>query len=128
MVAKTARTVIAVMMALSVFALTPRASAGTEVRGQGWCRAASTWKLRVKPDDGRLEVEFEVDSNVAGQTWGVRLFQNGDRIFRGHPSTQGPSGSFEVRVRANDTSGTDAFGGRASNSATGETCIGRVSI
>jgi hypothetical protein len=125
---KTARTVVALMVALSVFALAPHASAGTEVRREGSCSASSTWKLKLKPDNGRLEVEFEVDSNVAGQTWRVRLFQNGDRIFRGHRTTRGPSGSFELRVRANDTAGTDSFRGRASNPHSGETCIAHASI
>jgi hypothetical protein len=130
MVVKTARTVVALMMALSVFALAPRASAGTEVRREGSCSASSTWKLKLKPkpDNGQLEVEFEVDSNVAGQNWRVRLFQNGDRIFRGHRTTHGASGSFTLSVRADDTAGTDAFRGRASNPDTGETCVGRASI
>jgi hypothetical protein len=128
MVVKTARTVIALMMALSVFALAPHASAGTEVRRHGSCSDSSTWKLKLKPDNGRLEVEFEVDSNVAGQTWRVRLFQNGDRIFHGHRTTHGPSGSFELRVLADDTAGTDSFRGKASNPDTGETCVGRASI
>jgi hypothetical protein len=128
MVVKTARSVVALIVALSVFALAPHASAGTEVRREGSCSSSSDWKLKVKPDDGRLELEFEVDSNVAGQTWRVRIFQNGDRIFRGHRTTQGPSGSFEVRVRANDTTGADSFRGRASNPDTGETCVGRASI
>src|SRR6266480_293424 len=115
MVVKTARTVLALMVALSVFALAPHASAGTEVRREGSCSASSAWKLKVKPDDGRLEVEFEIDSNVAGRTWRVRLFQNGDRIFRGHRATHRASGSFTVRVLADDTAGTDSFRGRASN-------------
>jgi hypothetical protein len=41
---------------------------GAEVRSSGDCSATSTWKLKTKADDGRLEVEFEVDSNRVGQT------------------------------------------------------------
>jgi hypothetical protein len=126
MVVRTARTVVALMIALSAFALAPHASAGTEVRRHGSCSDSSTWKLKLKPDNSRIEVEFEVDSNVTGQTWSVKLFQNGDRIFRGHRTTHGASGSFTLNVRANDTAGTDSFRGRASNA--GETCVGRASI
>ena len=128
MMAKTARILAAAAVAMSVWAAAPHAVAGTEVRREGACSAASDWKLKVKPDNGRLEVEFEVDSNVVGQTWHVKLFQNGDRFFRGTRTTQAPSGSFEVRRVTDDTAGTDAFRGRAANPDTGETCVGRVSI
>jgi len=128
MLAKTVRLFAAAAVAISVWAAAPHAIAGTEVRRHGACSAASDWKLKVKPDNGRLELEFEVDSNVAGQTWRVKLFQNGDRIFRGTRTTQGASGSFTVRRTTDDTAGTDAFRGRAANPDTGETCVGRVSI
>jgi len=128
MVAKTARILAAAAVAVSVWAAAPHAFAGTAVERRGSCSAASDWKLKVKPDNGRLELEFEVDSNVAGQTWHVKLFQNGDRIFRGTRQTQGPSGSFTVRRLTDDTAGTDAFRGRAANPDTGETCVGHVSI
>src|SRR3954447_26612700 len=38
----------------------------------GSCTDGSRWKLKVKNDDGRLEVEGEVDSNTSGQTWAGR--------------------------------------------------------
>ena len=69
-----------------------------------------------------------MDSNVAGQTWRVRIFQNGERIFAGRRTTKAPSGSFSVRVVADDTAGADAFKGRAVNVANGELCVGRASI
>jgi hypothetical protein len=84
--------------------------------------------MKLKPDAPRIEVEFEVDSNVAGQTWRVRIFQNGHRIFHGHRTTQGTSGSFTVHLRPHDTSGTDRFRGKAVNPATSESCVGRASI
>ena len=37
-----------------------------EVRRSGRCTAGTTWKLKTKPDDGRLEVEVEIDSNRSG--------------------------------------------------------------
>src|ERR1051325_4200862 len=105
MLAKTVRLFAAAAVAVSVWAAAPHAIAGTEVRREGACSASSDWKLKVKPDNGRLELEFEVDSNVVGQTWNVKLFQNGDRIFRGTRTTQAPSGSFEVRRITDDTAG-----------------------
>ena len=101
-------------------------SDGTITRGS--CSGRTDWKLKVKPDNGRLELEFEVDSNVNGQSWNVRIKQNGDRIFSGARVTQGPSGSFDLTRRPNDTAGTDRFVARAKNPSTGETCVGQISI
>ncbi len=37
-----------------------------EIRKSGRCSAGTVWKLKAKTDDGRLEIELEVDSNRAG--------------------------------------------------------------
>jgi hypothetical protein len=58
----------------------------------------------------------------------VRIFQNGDRIFAGTRQTRGASGSFSVRVVADDTAGTDTFRGKAVNPSTDEVCRGTASI
>ncbi|MGI8613436.1 MAG: hypothetical protein ACR2KL_05755 [Nocardioidaceae bacterium] len=81
--------------------LAPAASAsgGDDQVNQGSCSAASTWKLKAGPDDGCIEVEGEVDSNVVGQTWNWRILHNGGVSARGTSTTSGPSGSFEVRRR-----------------------------
>ena len=65
---------------------------------------------------------------MVGQSWRVKIFQNGDRIFAGTRQTKGASGSFEVRVVADDSAGTDTFRGKAVNAATGETCKGTASF
>jgi hypothetical protein len=108
-------------------AMPATAKAGDVIR-RGACSGASDWKLKLSPQDGAIEVEYEVDSNKVGQTWAVRLFQNGDRIFAGRRVTKAPSGSFTVRVVANDTPGTDSFRGKATNLTTGEVCRGTASI
>ena len=63
-----------------------------------------------------------------GQSWNVRIKQNGNRIFTGTRVTQGPSGSFDLTRRPNDSAGTDRFVARATNPSTGETCVGQISI
>jgi hypothetical protein len=120
---------IAALTAALVLSLAPAAQGrGTEVIRRGSCSASSDWKLKAKPDDARIEVEFEVDSNVVGQTWIVTIRQNGGRIFRGSRVTQGPSGSFELKRRPSDTAGVDRFIARATNPGTGETCVGHVTL
>ena len=48
-----------------------------ETRVSGSCTAGSSAKLKAKPDDGRLEAEFEVDQNRNGVTWRVVIRRNG---------------------------------------------------
>lgn len=97
-----------------------------DVIKRGSCTGASDWKLKGSPEDGLIEVEFEVDSNVNGQTWNVKLFKNGNRIFNGDRVTQPPSGSFEVERRTSNPAGTDRLRGRAVNASTGEVCQGQL--
>jgi hypothetical protein len=128
MIGRITRGAVAAAMAVTIAGAATPAMAGNDVTREGSCSGSSDWKLKLSPEDGRLEVEFEVDSNVNGQTWRVRLFQNGDRIFAGSRQTTAPSGSFELRRLAPNTAGTDAFRARAANAATGEVCVGRASI
>jgi hypothetical protein len=105
------------------------ASAGqNDVIREGSCADASDWKLKVSPEDGRLEVEFEVDQNVSGNRWRVSIRHDGDLAFRGIRTTRGASGSFEVRIVENDAAGPDTFSARARNLSTDEVCTGRATF
>ncbi|NYE37876.1 hypothetical protein F4692_003009 [Nocardioides cavernae] len=90
----------------------------------GGCGSGATWKLKVKTDDGRLEVEGEVDSNVAGQRWGWTLRHNGSVSDRGSATTTARSGSFEVERKVVDLAGTDTLTFRAVRN--GQVCRGVV--
>jgi hypothetical protein len=79
----------------------------------GSCGGSTTWKLKVKTDDGRLEVEGEIDSNVSGQRWSWTLRHNGSVSDRGVSTTTGRSGSFEVERKIVDLAGTDRIAFRA---------------
>ena len=124
---------IAVMAAL-VASLAFVLPAGVAVAGdndviqEGSCSGSSDWKLKLSPEDGGIEAEFEVDQNVSGDRWRVRIRHDGDLAFRGTRTTGGASGSFEVRIVENDNSGRDAFRARARNVSTGEVCVGTASI
>ena len=71
-----------------------------EVIRPGACTGSADWKLKVKTDDGRLEVEGEVDSNVAGQQWRWPIKHNGSVTARGTGTTTGRSGSFRWSARS----------------------------
>lgn len=88
---------------------------------RGACDGGSAWKLKLAPRDGRIEVEFEVDSNRNGQIWTVTLADNGTGFFSGTAKTKAPSGSFKVRTTTADLTGTDHVTGTATHA--GETCV-----
>lgn len=117
---------VLVTVALVGAGTSPADARGREVRSSGHCSAHSTWKLKAKADDGRLEVELEVDSNRVGQVWSVRLADNGTRFFRGHRTTKAPSGSFSVEKRPANRAGKDRITAVAKNSRSGERCSGVV--
>ena len=98
-----------------------------DIRVRGTCTKSSTSKLKLSEEDGRIEVEFEVDQNRNGVRWNVVLLQNGQRIARMARVTKAPSGSFEARVVAPNTSGKDAFKARAT-SPSGEVCTAQASF
>jgi hypothetical protein len=115
-------------LVVSMLGAAPAFARGNDVIQRGSCSGTANWKLKLSPEDNGIQVEFEVDSNVAGQTWHVRLFENGDKIFGGNRQTRGASGSFTVNTRGTDTAGADHFRGRAVNKDDGQTCVGTASI
>ena len=101
---------------------------GDAVITTGTCSGSSDWELKGKHDDGRLEIEAQVDSNRVGQTWSWRLLDNGVRFAAGTATTTAPSGSFTVERRTADRAGVDTIRLRASNARTGETCVGTLRL
>ena len=104
------------------------ASGGGGVRTTGSCSAGATWTLKAKHDDRLLQVEGEVDSNRAGQTWKWTLSDNGMIVRSGAATTTAPSGSFTVERRIGDRAGADHLVFRAQRPATGQTCRGTVTV
>jgi hypothetical protein len=103
--------------------MTASAKDGDIIR-RGDCTARSDWKLKLSPENGRIEVEFEVDQNRNGQRWNIQMKRNGNVFWRGSRTTQPPSGSFEVRQLVRDGAGAERIVARARNPRTGEVCRG----
>jgi hypothetical protein len=95
-------------------------------RVAGTCSKGSTAKLKVKPDNGRLETEFEVDQNRNGVTWKVTIKRNGRTAVSTNATTRAPSGSFSVQRRIANGSGSDRITAKATRA--GETCTASVTI
>jgi hypothetical protein len=98
---------------------------GGDVRTHGGCSGSAHWKLKAKPDDGRIEVEGEIDSNHSGQVWRWKFKHNGSLTAHGTNKTGGVSGSFEVRRRMTNLAGKDHFVFRAEHR--GQVCRGTIS-
>ena len=102
------------------------ASHGADARNHGSCSGSTSWKIKAKPDDGRIEVEAEIDSNVSGQQWHWVLKHNGSTSAHGTSQTHGASGSFSVERRTVDAAGTDTLRFRATHD--GESCVATVRL
>ncbi|HMJ03826.1 MAG TPA: hypothetical protein VK506_12850 [Conexibacter sp.] len=93
----------------------------------GSCTGAATSKLKVKNDDGRLEVEFEVDQNRSGVTWQVRISRNGSPVVRTSATTGGRSGSFSVERKIGNPAGSDRISARATSPG-GQVCTAAMTF
>jgi hypothetical protein len=103
----------------------PASASGGGVEARGTC-GTTTWKLKAAHDDGRIQVELEIDSNRVGQTWSVRLTDNGTTVFSGTRTTLAPSGSFEVRKLIANRAGADVIRARATRGT--QVCAGSVTV
>ncbi len=57
-------------------AVAPVASAkDRDIRAAGVCTKSSTSKIKLSEENGRIEVEFEVDQNRNGVRWSVAIRQ-----------------------------------------------------
>ena len=123
------RQIITVLVAVLGASLVLAAAAGAkdgDVLRAGTCTQASTSKLKLGPEDGGIEVEFEVDQNRNGVRWKVVVVRNGSVVASRTRVTRGPSGSFELELVTRNVSGTDRFVARATRA--GETCTARAAI
>ena len=126
---KSATRMIAAVIAVGVVAPLPTALAKNprDIRVAGTCTGASTAKVKLSPDNGRIEVEFEADQNRNGVSWKWGLARNGRTIAAGIAVTKAPSGSFTVRRLISNASGPDRITFRASR-ASGEVCTARATF
>jgi hypothetical protein len=107
-------------------ALASHGGHGGQVTKSGSCSDGARWKVKAKPDDNRIEVEGEVDSNTAGQTWAWKILDDGAKVSSGGSMTAGRSGSFSIERRITDRAGSDSITFRATHA--GEVCTGTVTL
>jgi hypothetical protein len=118
------RTVILIAV-LGVLAVVPAVGQAAsakdgDVRVAGTCTGPSAAKLKLSAENGRIEVELEVDQNRNGVRWNVVLKRNGNQVARLSRVTRAPSGSFTVRRLVANGAGADVI--RATATRSGESC------
>jgi hypothetical protein len=114
------RIALAVVLPLALAAVPAAPGKDGDVRRAGRCTAASTAKIKLSEENGRIEIEFEVDQNRVGVRWNVVLRRNGVVIRRTSRVTRAPSGSFELRSLATNRAGADRIAATATRA--GERC------
>ena len=116
------RLVPVALVAAAFLVATPATSAKDgDVLVQGTCTGPTSSKLKLSEEDGRIEVEFEVDQNRNGVRWTVTLRRPTTLLVRTTRVTRGPSGSFELRRVVGNRAGSDRIVARATRSS-GEVC------
>ena len=113
--------VLAVALAAALVAIPATSAKDGDVLVRGACTGPSSSKLKLSEEEGRIEVEFEVDQNRNGVRWTVTLRRPTTLLVRTTRVTRGPSGSFELRRVVGNRVGSDRIIARATRSS-GEVC------
>jgi hypothetical protein len=92
----------------------------TDVLKAGTCTKRSSSKIKLSEENGNLEVEFEVDMNVANRLWTVVIKKNGNQVYKRNHRTNASSGSFSARTVLSGLTG--AITASATSLSTAETC------
>lgn len=117
---------LSTVVALS--AVVPAEAKDGDVIRRGSCSGPADWKLKASPENGRIEVEGEIDTSRNGQVWKWRMWHEGSLTAKGTRETKAPSGSFTVRRVLVNVAGSDQISFRATRPATGQTCRGSLSF
>ena len=127
MLKRTALVLTALTAAVAALAIgSPALAKEGDILVRGSCTGPSTAKLKLSEENGRIEVEFEVDQNRNGVSWTIVLQRNGTRVAQLTRTTRAPSGSFEARRVVANGAGADVIRARATRA--GETCTARATF
>jgi hypothetical protein len=113
-------TLAAVVASVSAAVPAVAADGADEARAKGTCGAGARMELRLEADDGRIEIEVDVDTRRGRAPWRVVLVHERRVAWKGAVRTRS-GGSFELRRRVTDLPGADTVSARAWGPA-GVTC------
>lgn len=113
---------IPVLAAITALASLSTAMAKTgDVIKRANCPGSAKSKLKASPENGRIEVEYEIDNAVAGERWKIILKKGNRKIFKGVRTV---NGAREIKVRkvTSNGAGTERISAKARNLNTGAQC------
>jgi hypothetical protein len=86
---------------------------GDDARVTASCGRGASGELRLKSDDGAIEVEYRVRRARGGERWSVTLVHERRVAWRGGATSDG--GGFRIRRTLSDYAGADEITTRATN-------------
>ena len=98
-----------------------------EVRRAGACTASSRATIRLKADDGQIDVEFEVRTQSSTKAWRVVLLHERRVAFQGPVKPRSGGRSIRLRRTIPDWFGKDTIVVRATGPGI-ETCRATATI
>jgi hypothetical protein len=99
----------------------------TDVRVKGSCTGSTTSELRVRTQDGRLQIEFRIDTKRRYRAWSLVILRERRIVFRRTVRAGSGGHAVDVRRTIDDWPGTDAIVARASARG-GQSCVATVAV
>ncbi len=123
---------VAMTAALGLGMSAPASAHGTgNSKASGDCSLGSTWYLKADGNRGgeghTVEVKFRIRTDQGGQAWDWQLLDNGIVEGTGQSTTKS-NGDLQEKQSIHNQMGPDTVTLSATNSVTGETCQGEVTL
>jgi hypothetical protein len=79
---------------------------------RGQCSTGENTKLKAGPENGQIEIEYELDDAVPGSRWRITITKNGKTILR---TTQraNAAGNIDVRTLTSNLAGREKIRAKA---------------
>jgi hypothetical protein len=98
-----------------------------ELIRQSACGGGVKSKVSASPENGRIEVEYEVDNAQPGDTWRIVIRRNGKVILRTRKRVNA-AGNAEIRVLTPNGNGNERIAASATRVGGGGSCEATVVV
>ena len=111
---------------LTVAPLASHAKDGDIIK-RGQCSTGTNTKLKASPENGQIEVEYELGDAVPGDLWRITITKNGKSILRTSQRVNA-AGDIEVRKITPNTAGSDTIRATAKKAGAAGACTISLSV
>lgn len=106
---------------LAIASLATAAAKDGDIIKRGNCAGGVKTKLKASPENGRIEVEYELDNAAPNEAWRVIVKKNGRAILRATKRTNGV-GDLKVRKVTSNGNGNERIEASAKRVSGGGVC------